>query len=454
MLFKRVESEGIAHYSYLVGDKNEAVVIDPRRDCDVYVKMSEKQGMSIRYILETHRHEDFIVGSVELSAKTGADILHADGHLEYGYGKILAEGKRISVGRLGIEAIDTPGHTLGSKSYVLYGPEGETWAVFSGDALFAGDVGRTDFMGRDRLEEMSGLLYESIQKIIGHDDGTLLCPAHGAGSVCGDSIADRVWTTIGLERKLNPKLKHGGKERFVSATAKMLDYPPYFRMMEERNLVGTPRLTEMPSPRSMSPKEFKYASKDSIILDARTELGFGSAHVPGSISIWADGIPSFGGWFLPYDRDILLVADGMEVQKTIRYLARMGYDNIKGYLVKAMLSWHMAGNASEGIITKTVQDLCKSIDNGSEDAWILDVRGDEEIAREGKLPYSHHIHITDLPERKNEVPKDREVHIFCGSGLRSMTAASLLKREGWKDLVVMLGGITSWNSLTCPLEED
>jgi len=208
MLFERVESEGLAHYSYIVGDGNEAVVIDPRRDCEIYPKMASKEGMRITSVFETHRNEDYVVGSVELSSRTGAEIWHADGQLDYRYGEAIEDGMTMRIGRFKLEAISTPGHTPGSMSYLLRDAGGDPWVVFTGDALFAGDLGRVDLLGMDRVEEMARQLYDSVfEKLLPLGDEVIACPAHGAGSVCAASIADRKWTTLGIERNRKPKLQ-------------------------------------------------------------------------------------------------------------------------------------------------------------------------------------------------------------------------------------------------------
>jgi hydroxyacylglutathione hydrolase len=452
MLFKRFESEGLAHYSYLIGDGNQAIVIDPRRDCDVYVQTANQEGLRITHILETHRNEDYVIGSAELASRTGAVILHsAHDDLDYGYGEPIRDGETLKIGRLKLEALHTPGHTLGHMSYLLYDPEGAPWMVFTGDALFAGDVGRTDFYGRDRLDEVTGLLYESLfHKILLLGDEVIVCPAHGAGSVCGTAIAERTWTTIGLERKHNPKLQYTDKADFVKHVGRMLEYPPYFRMMEKLNLEGPPALGSLPAPPPLSSKEFAAQAKDAQVLDTRMELGFGSAHVPGALFIWEERLSGFAGWFLSYDKPILLVTETNEVSRAIRYLIRLGFDRLDGFLAGGMLAWHKAGLASHRVETVTVQELCQRLD-GDEPTWILDIRSSEEVERR-EIPVAHHIHITQLPERLDEVPRDQPVYIFCGSGLRSMIAASLLRRAGWENLTVVLGGLMGWSSLSCPLE--
>ena len=200
MIFRRFVSEGLAHYSYLIGDQDRAAVIDPRRDCGEIIEAAVAGGMAITHVLETHRNEDYVTGSIELSSRTGAVVLHsAHDDLPYQYGEPIREGDSIQIGRLRLVALHTPGHTPGHMSYVLYEASGAPWMVFTGDTLFAGEVGRTDFLGVENLDKMTGLLYDSLfDKILPLGDGVIVCPAHGAGSVCGSGIADRFWTTVGL----------------------------------------------------------------------------------------------------------------------------------------------------------------------------------------------------------------------------------------------------------------
>lgn len=453
MLFERVESEGLAHYSYIVGDRNEAVVIDPRRDCEAYPKMASAEGMRITHILETHRNEDYAVGSMELSSRTGAEIWHADGELDYRYGDAIEDGMVMKVGRFKIEAISTPGHTPGSMSYLLRDAGGDPWIVFTGDALFAGDLGRVDLLGMDRAEEMARQLYNSIyNRLLPLGDEVIACPAHGAGSICAASIAGRKWTTLGIERKSNPKLQVKGEEEFVAKMAVELERPPYFREMERLNLAGAPLLCTVPGPAPLSPKEFASAAADEVVLDTRMELAFGAAHIPGALSIWLAGVPSFAGWFLPYDRKVLLVDETGDPDQAIRGLLRLGFDDLEGYLAGGMVAWHMAGEESRSVATANVHDLCARLDREEKrKAWVLDVRSADELETSGRITGSHHIHITQLPQRLGEVPKDKPIYIFCGSGLRSMVAASILQRNGWEEMTVILGGLAGWSSVKCPV---
>jgi len=451
MLFQRIESEGIAQYSYLIGDSHEAVVIDPRRDIDVYLEAATFQGFRIVAVLETHRHEDFVLGSVELAARTGAEIWHADGQWDYRYGEAVSDGQTWKIGRLKVEAIHSPGHTPGSMSYLLCDSGGNPWIVFTGDALFAGDVGRVDFLGEERMAKMAWLLYDTLyRRLLPLGDEVIVCPGHGAGSVCAADIADRAWTTIGLERRYNPKLQFPDRDAFIKGVARKLEYAPYFREMERLNLEGPPLLGEMPLPKPMSAEAFASQLDSSVVLDTRMELGFGASHIPGSLSIWMGGLPGYAGWFLPYDKPLLLIQEGEDPSLVLRYLLRFGYDTLAGHLAGGMLAWNTAGYGNESVPMVPVSSLCRLLDSG-EKAWILDVRSEDELASHGSISGALNIHLTMLPERMGEVPKDGTVYIFCASDLRSMIAASLLQRAGWRNLAVVLGGLIGWNSTTCPI---
>ncbi|MFW6256730.1 MAG: MBL fold metallo-hydrolase [Bacillota bacterium] len=453
MLFEKIKSEGLAHFSYLIGDGSQAVVIDPRRDIDIYLQKAVESGYNITTVLETHRNEDYFIGSRELEQKTGAKIWHADDYLDYQYGNAVENGQKFSVGRLQLEALHTPGHTPGSFSYVLYTYSGEPWMVFTGDALFAGDVGRVDFLGEDKLSQTAGQLYDSIfNKILPLGEEVILCPAHGSGSVCASAIANRDWTTIGLEKKLNPKLQYNSKEEFIDEVGEMLEYPPYFTHAENFNLRAEPLKSEFSKPAPLAVNEFAAERKkdNCVVLDTRMEVSYASAHIPGSISIWKEGLSSFAGWFIDPEKEVLLVTEGDYPSEEIKFLSRLGFDRIKGYLAGGMVSWHMAGKISESLKTITVDKLCGLIDK-TEEIFILDVRPEEEIRNEGEIQDATQIHLTQLPGQLSQLPEEKEIYIFCGSGLRSMIAASLLKREGFDNLQVVLGGLEGWSSTTCPI---
>ncbi|MHB0856830.1 MAG: MBL fold metallo-hydrolase [Anaerolineae bacterium] len=451
MLFERIESTGLAHYSYLVGHNGEAAVIDPRRDCSVYVDRATRQGVRIRYVLETHRNEDYLVGSRELAARTGAEIWHADAQWDYRYGEPVQDGQAWEFGGLRLQAIHTPGHTPGAMTYLLYDPDDIPWVLFTGDTLFAGQVGRVDLLGEERMEEMAALLHASLfDKLLRYADGVIVCPAHGAGSVCGESgMANRPFTTIGIERATNPTLQHTQRDSFVAQAAVAMEHPPYFQRMEALNVEGPPALGFVPLPIPLQPEEFSNRAAGALVLDTRLPQDYGSGHIPGSLSIWEGGLARFAGWHIEYDCPVYLVTADDDPTVSVLPLLRMGYDDVVGYLAGGIMAWHEAGLDSGWLETITVHELCEWI-SAKQEVWILDVRREDELQTDGRIPHAHHIPMAELAENMNEVPKDRRVAVFCGSGRRSMVAASLLRRAGWVDLAVVLGGFRAWDQVSCP----
>lgn len=449
MLLERIITTGISHFSYFLADGSEALVIDPRTDIEIYLKLARKNNLQITNILETHRHEDFICGSTSLAQSTGAEIWHADSQWDYAYGYPVSDNQTWNIGKLKLESIHTPGHTPGHISYLLYDERGAPWCVFTGDTLFSGEVGRVDLMGDDRLEEMASLLYDSIfSKLLLLGDQIIVCPAHGAGSICGRNISSRLWTTIGLERLHNPALQLPNKTSFIKAVAQDLEKPPYFKMMEKLNLRD--QIPEFKKPNPYPSQEFNDMIADSLVLDTREISSFTTSHIPNSISIWAEGVPAYAGWFLPYDISLFMVGSSHQIDSTLIDLFRLGY-SVKGYFTEDFIGWHKAGLPTSSISTITAQELKTQLDS-SKSHWILDVRSSQELANEGKIPGSHHIPITTLISQTDLIPIDRNIYIICGSGHRSTTAASLLLQQGPYKPVVILGGFGSWKSLKYPIE--
>ncbi len=457
MFFRRIVSPGLAHFSYCIGSDTEAVVIDPRRDCEVYLDITARRGLNITAILETHRHEDFVVGSLELAKRTRADIWHADAQLEYAYGNPVGADDRFSVGELSLEALHTPGHTPGSMSYLLKDENDNPWMLFCGDLIFAGDLGRVDLFGMDRAPSLAAKMYESLtETVLPLGDHVILCPAHGAGSVCGSMIADREWTTIGLEKRERPHLDldphEGSKRAFVERVTQQLERPPYFRTMERLNIRGAPPLASLPASTPLAPDAFVRKSKRGTVLDTRSPYAFCTSHIPNALSIWEDGVPSFAGWFLDEDRPLYLVTEGDDPSVVVDMLRRVGFDRIDAHLAGGMTAWHMAGYAGASIQTAGVEAACTTLD-AANGPFLLDVRSSEELNSEGRLHGAKHIHLTQLMERMDEVPDDETIYVFCGSGLRATVAASILRRAGYEQLVVVLGGTKGWSSIRCPIEE-
>jgi hydroxyacylglutathione hydrolase len=456
MIFERIKSEGIAHNSYLIGSENDAAVIDPRRDCQVYIDLAQQKGLRIKYIFETHRNEDYVIGSVELSHFTGAEIYHGSG-LDWKYGNTLREGQVFQIGKLRLTAIDTSGHTDESMSYAVADlPTGETTVmVFTGDALFVGDVGRTDLYGTEEAPRLASNLYDSIfNKLLTLGNGVILYPAHGAGSVCGMNIADRDESTLGLERAQNPLLQMSKDEFIKHKVAENPERPYYFRQMEKYNLEGPPLLGCLPLPTPFLPAEFKEEmERGAVVVDTSYPAAFGGAHIKGSYSIWLEGLPVFAGWVLSYDKPILLVLDDQHhLEKAVRYFIRAGYDRIGGYLKGGVEGWYNAGFPVEHLRVLTVHELKAKIDRG-EQLTILDDRGENEW-NAGHIEGAQHIYVGHIQERMVDIPKDKPVAMFCNVGHRAGLGASILLREGCREVYNVLGSMTAWKAAGYPISAD
>ena len=448
MIFETIKSEGVAHLSYLVGSDNEAIVIDPRRDCQVYIDIAQRVGMKIENIFETHRNEDYVIGSLELAHFTGAKIYHGQG-LAFKYGETLKEDQEFYFGKLKLTAIHTPGHTDESMSYALADLDAsqEPVMVFTGDALFIGDVGRIDLYGPKEAPRMAENLYNSIfKKLLPLGDGVILCPAHGAGSVCGGAISEREQSTLGLERILNPILQKKKEEFIEFKLSEHHERPPYFRKMEQYNLEGAPILGQLPNPKPLLPKEFQEQIElGAMVVDTRTPPAFGGAHIEGSYSIWLERLPLYAGWILPYDKPILLVLEDVgNLEAAVRYLIRLGYDRIVGYLHDGIGAWYKKPFPLDHLGLLTVQELKERLDIG-EDFVILDVR-EKDKWHGGHIKGALHIYAGHLEQHLDEIPEDRPIVVTCNAGNHASLVASILRREGYREIYNLLGGMTAWQN--------
>jgi hydroxyacylglutathione hydrolase len=328
--------------------------------------------------------------------------------------------------------------------------------VFTGDALFINDTGRVDLYGTSEIPRMASNLYKSIfDRILPLGDGVILYPAHGAGSVCGINIADRDESTLGTERIQNPSIQVKNQAEFVAhKSAERPERPPYFTQMEKYNLEGPPLLGCLPIPSPLTPAEFKAEmEKGAVVVDTSLPASFGGAHIQGSYSIWLGGIPSFAGWLLPYDKPILLVLeDPHHVEDLVRYLTRVGYDNIRGFLKDGIEGWYNAGFPTQNMPLLSVHELKARLDRG-EDLVVLDARGEEEW-KGGHIPGSMHIYVGQVEKRLSEIPRDRPVAVVCSVGHRAGIAASILQRSGFPKVYNTLGSVTAWRRAGFPLTTD
>lgn len=452
MFFQRIKTPGIAHAAYVVGNQGEAAVVDPRRDIDEYLRVAREQKLTITRVFETHRQEDFVLGSAELARVTGAKIINGE-HALFGHGDVrLRDGEEHGFGGLRMRALHTPGHTPESMCYAVFLSEvpDRAWGLFSGDTLFIGETGRTDLPDRTKTAENAALLYDMVhQKLAPLGDQALLFPAHASGSVCGGNIAERDDSTIGLERRYNPVFTKS-KAAFVAAKLReRIPRPPYFTEMEKINLKGgiplAKRADEIPV---LQPDAFAAAMKNGIAIDAREPEAFAGGHIPNSISIWAGGLPVFGGWVAGPTTRVYLVLPSMDaLSQAVLSLARIGIDAVEGVLAGGFESWRNAGLpiAHAGALTPRELDAQRS------SLRVLDVREDTEFEDEGHIPDASHLFVGYLEKHLERVTphldKTKHVVVTCSVGHRAGLAASLLLRQGFERVSNLLGGMTAWRKL-------
>lgn len=456
MKLATIKSEGLAHNSYYLSDEAEAVVIDPRRDCQIYKRIAEKECTKIRYILETHRNEDYVVGSLELQNLTDAEIGHSK-VLPFKYGEHrFDDGDIINVGSLKIKVLHTPGHTDESVCYVVYRSKSpEAIMVFTGDTLFVGSVGRTDLNGKKAQAKQAKKLHESIiEKLLPLGDHVVIYPAHGAGSICGGGIGAMEISTLGYEKKTNPYLNLD-EEAFVQrAESEELIVPRYFKKMEEYNLNGPPLLSELALPRPMNVADFEEHMQEPnmLVVDTRNAYAFAGSHIPGSLSLWLGGTSVYPGWLMPTRQYVIFVMERPEdIKKVATRFRRVGFDNMCGYLCPGISEWQETGRPIGSIGTLSVQQLKSKLEQG--EVTLLDVREPHEW-REGFVEGAERIFFGDLEEKSDSLSKKKPVAVTCSVGNRSSIGASILKRKGFKEVYNVLGGMTAWKSLGYPMKKD
>ena len=460
MIFERVESEGLAHYSYVLGDESAGVcaVIDPRRDVACYLDIARRHSVAITALLETHIHADFVSGSCELAARTGAPVYVGAGG-EYGFEhRPLAGGETIEVGSLTLAVLQTPGHTPEHVCFLVSGGTGgeAPWGLFSGDTLFAGEVGRPDLLGEGTEERLARRLFHSLrQKIIPLGDEIIIYPAHGAGSPCGASIGERPTSTIGYERRHNQTLALDDEVAFVEKVlANLSPAPTYYKKLKQINAAGPATLGAWPYLKPLTAAEFHQAldQPDSVVVDAREIEAFGGAHIEGAINIALR--PRFPIWvgqvLAPEQRLLLVLPDEGKVDEALRHLLRVGYDNVGGYLRHGMRGWMEAGRPFVRLPQMSVQELKQHIERG-DGLQVLDVRSEAEW-EQGAIPTARHVYAPYLEQHLDRLDRQKPVVTYCGSGYRASIAASILQRHGFGQVFNLPGSMDAWQAAGYPLE--
>tara|TARA_R110000823_G_scaffold27609_8_gene80357 strand:+ start:15292 stop:16659 length:1368 start_codon:yes stop_codon:yes gene_type:complete len=453
MFIEKVKSEGLAHLSYVVGSAGHAAVVDPRRDCEIYIDIAASKGCEITHIFETHRNEDLVSGASALAEITGAKVYHGpDAAGEIVYASTVREDEVFTLGKAQFRVLQTPGHTDDSISLALYDTDfcDGAIAVFTGDALFVGDVGRTDFYPH-RAHEVAGLLYDSLRKILSLGDQAIVYPAHGAGSVCGSGMADRDISTLGHERRNNPRLRIENRESFIEQKiAEVHHTPPYFKHMEALNLRGAPAFQSPPAQAPLTLEKFKVLQQESVVIDVRSASAFLGAHIHNSLALPVEMISSFAGWFVEPHQEIVLIAeDADHAALATRYLARIGCDKVQGFLAPSLVAW-AAGGEAFGTLPVVDAATVKSRLASRPEKWeLLDVRDEHEFGQ-ASIAGARQLYVGEIQAGSNALQKEAFYTVMCGSGARATVAASVLLRAGIPTIDIFLGSMGAWKSSGYP----
>ena len=450
MFIKQLYTGCLSEAAYYIESEGEAAVIDPLRDVEEYLSLARERNARIKYVFETHFHADFVSGHLDLGAATGAPIIYGPNTETKFAVHVAKDGETFKLGRLTIEVLHTPGHTLESTCYLLKDENGQDYAVFTGDTLFVGDVGRPDLAQQGEeltTQDLAGMLYDSIQtRLFPLADNVIVYPAHGPGSACGKNLGPSTHSTIGDEKKTNYALQAKNKEEFVQLVTDGIQAPPsYFPVNASINKEGYDNLDGLleRSLKGLSVHVFKQlaANEETIILDTRNAAEFTLGFVPGSISIGLEGrFAEWAGSLLSFQAPMLLVTDPGQEKETIIRLARVGFSKVLGYLEGGFEAWKKAGEEIDMIIDVEADELMMDIPFDDK-LVVVDVRKPSEFA-EGHLKDALNLPLNDLtdPATMANMEEDMNIYVHCAGGYRSVIASSLLKRQGIHNLRNIVGG--------------
>lgn len=440
----------LAHGAYYIESNGEAVVIDPLREIEPYMRKAERNGAKIRYVLETHFHADFVSGHIDLAKATGATIVYGPTAKPSFPAHIAEDGEEIKVGNVSFTVLHTPGHTLESSCYLLKNESGKPVGLFSGDTLFIGDVGRPDLaqkVANMTQEELASLLYDSLRnKILPLPDDIMVYPAHGAGSACGKNMSRETMDTLGSQKMTNYALRPDlSKEEFIKEVTTGLTRPPqYFPLNVQMNKQGYESIGEVikKGTHPLSVTEFEAAANETnaLLLDTRDPQTFAKGFVPNSINIGIDG--SFAPWvgaLIPdIKQPILMIAPEGREEEVVLRLARVGYDNAIGFLKGGFEAWKQAGKETDSITSINADELAKIYENDP-NTQILDVRKKSEFDSEHVVD-AVNASLDYVNESMSLIDKNKTYYVHCASGYRSMIFTSILRARGYDKLIDVKGG--------------
>lgn len=461
MKVEQIYTGCLAQGAYYIESEGEVAIIDPLREIQPYIDKAKAENATIKYVFETHFHADFVSGHIDLANKTGATIVYGPG-AETDY-KIHSakDNEEFNIGKIAIKALHTPGHTLESTTYLLIDEQGKNHAIFSGDTLFLGDVGRPDLAIKSDLtkEDLAKMLYDSLRnKIMPLADDVIVYPAHGAGSACGKNLSKETVGTIGDQKKTNYALRADmTKEEFVKEVLDEMPPPPqYFAKNAMINKTGYDSFEQVLKTGNvpLSPKDFEAMAnnEEAMVLDVRPQSDFITGHIPNSIFIGLNG--QFAPWVGALITDltqplILVVPEGMSEEAVTR-LSRVGYDNTLGYLEGGIEAWKADGKDVETLASISANEFAERVKN--QDVNILDVRKDGEYSSK-HLEGAQHFALDYINQNMTQVDKEKTYHIHCAGGYRSVIAASILKARGFDKLVDVAGGFGDIKNTDLPMTD-
>jgi glyoxylase-like metal-dependent hydrolase (beta-lactamase superfamily II)/rhodanese-related sulfurtransferase len=464
MFIKQLYTSCLSEAAYFIESNGEAAIIDPLRDIDVYLQLAQERKVTIKYIFETHFHADFVSGHLDLSKATGATIVYGPGTQTTFPVYVAKDEELFSLGAIQIKVLHTPGHTLESACYLLKDEQGADYCIFTGDTLFVGDVGRPDLAQKGEeltMNDLAGKLYDSLQKkIIPLADDVIIYPAHGPGSACGKHLSAKTQSTLGEEKATNYALKAANKQEFIKAVTDGLDEPPeYFAINAQINKEGYESLDAVLTKglQALSVADVKKEiEKDTILVDTRQPEEFTKGFIPGSINIGLDGrFAEWAGSLLPFDKPLLLITEKDKEKETLIRLARVGFNNVIGFVAGGFDEWKNAGEEIDIVIDIEADELAMDLPF-DENLVVLDVRKPVEYA-DGHVKDALNLPLSELNDPLNMaiIEDDQNVYINCGSGYRSVIAASLFKRQGIHNVRNIVGG---WDEIkkqkNIPVEKD
>lgn len=460
MKVEQIYTGCLSQGAYYIESNGEAAIIDPLRETQPYLERAQRDSAKIKYIFETHFHADFVSGHLTLSQQTGASIIYGP-HANPTFEALLAKDAEVyKLGNVTITAIHTPGHTMESTTYLLKDENGKDYAIFSGDTLFLGDVGRPDLAQKSNeitQEDLAGILFDSLRnKIMPLADDVIVYPAHGAGSACGKNMMKETVDTLGNQKKMNYALRADmTREEFIKEVTDGLAPPPlYFPMNVKMNREGYTAFDEVMAQGTtpLDPETFERIANetDAIVLDVRNQIEFIDGHIPRSIFIGLDGgfAPWVGALLADVEQKILLVVSPGREEEAITRLSRVGFDRTLGYLIGGIEAWKEAGKEVDTLESVNAETLKEQMENN---VPIFDVRNDGEFAS-GHIPEAVHAPLGFLNNYLKDFPKNEKFYLHCAGGYRSVIAASILKSRGIHNVIDVAGGFAAIKNVGIAVE--